>query len=149
MKRYRGPTGLVVGVISCMAERSGEKFVEGPHGVDVVAGPDVCDLPRLARSRSGRQGRLMSCSRPRTYAEIAPACGSTRNGVSAFVAIMRGCNNFSATAWCPIPAATNAAAIPKLILAGGRTLFGNGYREVTLLGQNVNSYRFGEVDFPA
>ena len=150
MKRYRRANpGLVVGVIGCMAERLKEKLVEGPHGVDVVAGPDVYrDLPRLVReAEAGGKGVNVLLSTEETYAEIAPG-RRDRNGVSAFVAIMRGCNNFCSYCVVPYTRGRERSRDPETILAEVRTLFGNGYREVTLLGQNVNSYRFGEVDFP-
>ena len=150
MKRYRRANpGLVVGVIGCMAERLKEKLVEGPHGVDVVAGPDVYrDLPRLVReAEAGGKGVNVLLSTEETYAEIAPV-RLDRNGVSAFVAIMRGCNNFCSYCVVPYTRGRERSRDPETILAEVRTLFGNGYREVTLLGQNVNSYRFGEVDFP-
>ena len=150
MKRYRRANpGLVVGVIGCMAERLKEKLVEGPHGVDVVAGPDAYrDLPRLVReAEAGGKGVNVLLSTEETYAEIAPV-RLDRNGVSAFVAIMRGCNNFCSYCVVPYTRGRERSRDPETILAEVRTLFGNGYREVTLLGQNVNSYRFGEVDFP-
>ena len=150
MKRYRRANpGLVVGVIGCMAERLKEKLVEGRHGVDVVAGPDAYrDLPRLVReAEAGGKGVNVLLSTEETYAEIAPV-RLDRNGVSAFVAIMRGCNNFCSYCVVPYTRGRERSRDPETILAEVRTLFGNGYREVTLLGQNVNSYRFGEVDFP-
>ena len=103
MKRYRRANpGLVVGVIGCMAERLREKLVEGPAGVDVVAGPDAYrDLPRLVReAEAGGKGVNVLLSTEETYAEIAPV-RLDRNGVSAFVAIMRGCDNFCS--YCVVP----------------------------------------------
>ena len=151
MKRYRrAKPGLVVGIIGCMAERLREKLVEGPAGVDVVAGPDAYrDLPRLVReAEAGGKGVNVLLSTEETYAEIAPV-RLDRNGVSAFVAIMRGCDNFCSYCVVPYTRGRERSRDPQTILEEVRTLFDNGYREVTLLGQNVNSYRFGQTDFPA
>ena len=135
MKRYRRANpGLVVGVIGCMAERLREKLVEGPAGVDVVAGPDG-------------KGVNVLLSTEETYAEIAPV-RLDRNGVSAFVAIMRGCDNFCSYCVVPYTRGRERSRDAETIVAEARSLFENGYREVTLLGQNVNSYRMGDVDFP-
>ena len=150
MKRYRrAKPGLVVGVIGCMAERLREKLVEGPAGVDVVAGPDAYrDLPRLVReAEAGGKGVNVLLSTEETYAEIAPV-RLDRNGVSAYVAIMRGCNNFCSYCVVPYTRGRERSRDPQTIVAEARSLFENGYREVTLLGQNVNSYKAGEVDFP-
>ena len=150
MKRYRRANpGLVVGVIGCMAERLREKLVEGPAGVDVVAGPDAYrDLPRLVReAEAGGKGVNVLLSTEETYAEIAPV-RLDRNGVSAFVAIMRGCDNFCSYCVVPYTRGRERSRDAETIVAEARSLFENGYREVTLLGQNVNSYRTGDVDFP-
>ena len=150
MKRYRRANpGLVVGIIGCMAERLKEKLVEGPYGVDVVAGPDAYrDLPRLVReAEAGGKGVNVLLSTEETYAEIAPV-RLDRNGVSAFVAIMRGCDNFCSYCVVPYTRGRERSRDAETIVAEARSLFENGYREVTLLGQNVNSYRMGDVDFP-
>ena len=144
MKRYRRANpGLVVGVIGCMAERLREKLVEGPAGVDVVAGPDAYrDLPRLVReAEAGGKGVNVLLSTEETYAEIAPV-RLARNGVSAFVAIMRGCDNFCSYCVVPYTRGRERSRDAETIVAEARSLFENGYREVTLLGQNVNSYRW-------
>ncbi len=86
-------------------------------------------------------------SQEETYAEIAPV-RLDRNGVCAFVSIMRGCNNYCSYCVVPYTRGVERSRDPETIVAEVETLFANGYREVTLLGQNVNSYRFGEVDFP-
>lgn len=140
---------LIIGIIGCMAERLKEKFTEGPAGVDIVAGPDAYrDLPRLVReAEAGGKGVNVLLSSEETYAEIAPV-RLDKNGVSAFVSIMRGCNNFCSYCVVPYTRGRERSRDPETILAEVRTLFDNGYREVTLLGQNVNSYRAGEVDFP-
>ena len=150
MKRYRrAKPGLVIGVIGCMAERLRERLTEGSEGVDVVAGPDAYrDLPRLVHlAEAGGKGVNVQLSAEETYAEIAPV-RLDRNGVSAFVSIMRGCNNFCSYCVVPYTRGRERSRDPETILAEARSLFENGYREVTLLGQNVNSYRAGEVDFP-
>ena len=150
MRRLRkARPSLIVGVIGCMAERLKEKLTEGPAGVDVVAGPDAYrDLPRLVReAEAGGKGVNVLLSSEETYAEIAPV-RLDKNGVSAFVSIMRGCNNFCSYCVVPYTRGRERSRDPETILAEVRTLFDNGYREVTLLGQNVNSYRAGEVDFP-
>ena len=150
MKRYRRERpGLVVGVIGCMAARLRERLTEGPGGVDVVAGPDAYrDLPRLVRAaEAGAKGVNVRLSAEETYAEIAPV-RLDRNGVSAFVAIMRGCNNYCSYCVVPYTRGLERSRETETILAEVRSLFANGYREVTLLGQNVNSYRAGEVGFP-
>lgn len=149
MRRYRkARPSLVVGIIGCMAERLKEKLIED-GGVDVVAGPDSYrDLPRLVReAESGGKGINVMLSNEETYAEIAPV-RLDRNGVSAFIAIMRGCNNYCAYCVVPYTRGIERSRDPETIVAEAKSLFDNGYREVTLLGQNVNSYRFGEVGFP-
>ena len=150
MKRYRKlRPGLVIGIIGCMAERLKERLTEGPSGVDVVAGPDAYrELPRLVReAEAGGKGVNVLLSAEETYAEIAPV-RLDRNGVSAFVAIMRGCNNFCSYCVVPYTRGRERSRDAETILTEVRSLFENGYREVTLLGQNVNSYRHGAVDFP-
>ena len=150
MRRLRRERpGLIVGVIGCMAERLREQLTEGDRGVDVVAGPDAYrDLPRLVRSaEAGAKGVNVLLSQEETYAEIAPV-RLDRNGVCAFVSIMRGCNNYCSYCVVPYTRGIERSRDPETILGEARELLANGYREVTLLGQNVNSYRFGEVDFP-
>ena len=140
---------LLVGIIGCMAERLRERLVEGDTGVDIVAGPDSYrDLPRLVReAEGGGKGVNVMLSREETYAEIAPV-RLDKNGVSAFIAIMRGCNNYCSYCVVPYTRGTERSRDPQTIVAEARQLFDNGYREVTLLGQNVNSYRCGGVGFP-
>ena len=146
--RRRRPS-LLIGIIGCMAERLKERLVEGDDAVDIVAGPDSYrDLPRLVReAEAGGKGVNVLLSSEETYAEIAPV-RLDRNGVSAFVAIMRGCNNYCSYCVVPYTRGIERSRDPETILAEVRSLFANGYREVTLLGQNVNSYRAGEVGFP-
>ena len=141
--------GVLIGIIGCMAERLKERLTEGEDAVDIVAGPDAYrDLPKLVREAgAGGKGINVLLSREETYAEIAPV-RLDRNGVSAFVAIMRGCNNYCSYCVVPYTRGIERSRDPETILAEVRSLFANGYREVTLLGQNVNSYRAGEVGFP-
>ena len=145
----RRKPSLIVGVIGCMAERLKEQLIEKGTGVDIVAGPDSYrSLPELVRTaEDGTKGINVELSKEETYAEIAPV-RLDRNGVSAFIAIMRGCNNYCAYCVVPYTRGIERSRDPQTIVAEARTLFENGYREVTLLGQNVNSYSFGEVGFP-
>ena len=140
---------LLVGIIGCMAERLKEQLIEKGTGVDIVAGPDSYrSLPELVRTaEDGSKGINVELSKEETYAEITPV-RLDRNGVSAFIAIMRGCNNYCAYCVVPYTRGIERSRDPQTIVAEARTLFENGYREVTLLGQNVNSYCFGEVGFP-
>ena len=150
IRRYRKrKPSLLVGIIGCMAERLKERLLEGDAAVDIVAGPDAYrDLPRLVReAEAGGKGVNVLLSTEETYAEIAPV-RLDKNGVGAFVSIMRGCNNFCSYCVVPYTRGRERSRDPETILAEVRSLFDNGYREVTLLGQNVNSYRAGEVDFP-
>ena len=150
MRRMRKQKpSLIVGIIGCMAERLKEELTKGGTGVDIVAGPDAYrDLPRLVREvDNGAAGVNVELSKEETYAEIAPV-RLDKNGVSAFIAIMRGCNNYCSYCVVPYTRGIERSRDAQTIVAEARTLFENGYREVTLLGQNVNSYRTGDVDFP-
>ena len=140
---------LVVGIVGCMAERLKEELLRVETGVDVVAGPDAYrDLPNLLRhAEAGQKGANVLLSLEETYAEIAPV-RIDKNGVSGFISIMRGCNNFCSYCVVPYTRGRERSRDAETILAEARQLFENGYREVTLLGQNVNSYCWGEVDFP-
>ena len=140
---------LLVGVVGCMAERLNEQLLDPATGVDVVAGPDAYrDLPNLLKqAESGVKGVNVLLSLEETYAEIAPV-RIDKNGVSAFISIMRGCNNFCSYCVVPYTRGRERSRDWQTIVAEARQLFENGYREVTLLGQNVNSYRNEEVDFP-
>lgn len=150
MRRLRkAKPSLLIGVIGCMAERLKEQLTEGELAVDIVAGPDAYrDLPKLVReAESGGRGINTLLSTEETYAEIAPV-RLDKNGVSAYIAIMRGCDNFCSYCVVPYTRGRERSRDAESIIAEARTLFNNGYREVTLLGQNVNSYRTGDVDFP-
>lgn len=146
--------GLVVGIVGCMAERLREALFERETVVDVVAGPDSYrDLPRLvALAATGGHGVNVQLSQEETYGDIRPV-RLDRNGVSAFISIMRGCNNFCSYCVVPYTRGRERSRDPQTILREAKELFAAGYREVTLLGQNVNSYRWTgegeETDFPA
>ncbi len=154
LRKYKKSNpGLIVGVIGCMAERLKDELLEKERLVELVAGPDSYrDLPALVRGVDGGQkGINVLLSREETYAEIAPVrVGS--NGVSAFVAIMRGCNNMCSYCVVPYTRGAERSRDWRTILSEIRDLVADGYKEVTLLGQNVNSYRWKEdgqeVDFP-
>lgn len=132
---------LKIGLIGCMAERLKEKLLETDRLVDIVAGPDSYrDLPGLvAEAEAGHTAVNVLLSREETYADIAPV-RMDRNGVTSFVSIMRGCNNMCAYCVVPYVRGTERSRDPESILGEVRNLFENGYREVTLLGQNVDSY---------
>ncbi|MBE6197486.1 MAG: tRNA (N6-isopentenyl adenosine(37)-C2)-methylthiotransferase MiaB [Rikenellaceae bacterium] len=150
MRRLRRKKpSLLVGVIGCMAERLKEQLLEEGNGVDIVAGPDTYrDLPKLCReAESGGKGINTLLSTEETYADIAPV-RLDKNGVSGFISIMRGCNNFCAYCVVPYTRGRERSRSHETIVNEAQTLFENGYREVTLLGQNVNSYADGEVNFP-
>ena len=144
---------LMVGIIGCMAERLKEDLIEKEKLVDLVVGPDAYrDLPLLIRTASdGQKAVNVLLSKEETYAEISPV-RLDKNGVTAYVSIMRGCNNMCAYCVVPYTRGTERSRDPQTILSEVGELFTNGYREVTLLGQNVNSYRWedekGTVDFP-
>lgn len=150
MRRYRkAKPALKIGIIGCMAERLKEQLTEGRDAVDIVAGPDAYrDLPRLLREvDGGGHGVNTLLSQEETYAEIAPV-RLDKSGVSAFISIMRGCNNYCSYCVVPYTRGVERSRDPETILSEACRLLENGYREVTLLGQNVNSYRWEEVDFP-
>ena len=154
--RYkRARKGLVVGIVGCMAERLREELFERETVVDVVAGPDSYrELPRLvAAAAAGGHGVNVQLSQEETYGDIRPV-RLDRNGVSAFISIMRGCNNFCSYCVVPYTRGRERSRDPQTILREAQELFSAGYREVTLLGQNVNSYRWmvgtaEAVDIPA
>lgn len=139
----RRKKALLVGVIGCMAERMKEQLMEREQLVDIVAGPDSYrDLPRLLRQAGdGSRSVNVLLSQEETYAEIAPV-RLDKNGVSAFISIMRGCNNMCSYCVVPYTRGAERSRDPRTILREARELFDAGYREVTLLGQNVNSYRW-------
>lgn len=135
--------GLVVGVLGCMAERMKETLLDEEKLVDVVVGPDAYrDLPNLIdQVDSGQKAVNVLLSREETYADISPVkLGG--NGVTAFISIMRGCDNMCSFCVVPFTRGRERSRNPLSIVAEARDLFDRGYREVTLLGQNVDSYRW-------
>ena len=138
---------LVVGVIGCMAERLKEKLLEEDRSVDLVVGPDAYrELPALlAEVETGGKGINTLLSLEETYADLSPV-RLDKNHVSAFVSIMRGCDNFCAYCVVPFTRGRERSRDPQTIEREVRELFESGYREVTLLGQNVNSYLWEMTD---
>src|SRR5665213_104013 len=133
--------GLIVGVLGCMAERLKAKFLEEEKLVDVVVGPDAYrDLPNLIEQADGGQRAVnVLLSREETYADISPGRLNS-NGINAFVSIMRGCDNMCSFCVVPFTRGRERSRDPESIIAEAHDLFAKGYREVTLLGQNVDSY---------
>jgi tRNA-2-methylthio-N6-dimethylallyladenosine synthase len=134
---------LLIGVLGCMAERLKHKFLEEEQIVDLVAGPDAYrDLPTLVEAvEDGQKAVNVLLSREETYADIAPVRLNS-NGLSAFVTIMRGCDNVCTFCVVPFTRGRERSRDPHSIVAEVKQLFEDGYREVTLLGQNVDSYRW-------
>lgn len=145
--RKKNP-GLVVGVLGCMAERLKTALLEEAETgsrVDMVVGPDSYrDLPQLLLDvESGQKAVNVILSADETYADITPVRYAS-NGVSAFISIMRGCENFCTYCVVPYTRGKERSRSPLSILQEARDLFARGYREITLLGQNVNSYSYTE-----
>jgi tRNA-2-methylthio-N6-dimethylallyladenosine synthase len=140
-KLKRANPGLLVGVLGCMAERLKEKFIEEEKLVDIVVGPDAYrSLPLLIEeAATGQKSVNVLLSRDETYADIAPVRLNS-NGVTAFVSIMRGCNNMCSFCVVPFTRGRERSRDAESIIKECRELFEQGYREVTLLGQNVDSY---------
>ncbi|MEO1077682.1 MAG: tRNA (N6-isopentenyl adenosine(37)-C2)-methylthiotransferase MiaB, partial [Bacteroidota bacterium] len=142
-KKVKERPDLTIGVLGCMAERLRKKLLEQEKLVDVVVGPDAYrDLPRLVRQadETGQAGVNVQLSREETYADLAPVRYDT-NGVSAFVSIMRGCDNMCAFCVVPFTRGRERSRPVTSILSEVGQLIDAGYKEVTVLGQNVNSYR--------
>lgn len=153
-EKQRSRPDLMLGVLGCMAERLRAKLLEEEKLVDIVVGPDAYrDLPALlARAdETGQAAVNVQLSREETYADIAPVRYDS-NGVSAFVSIMRGCDNMCSFCVVPFTRGRERSRPVESIVAECEQLFAAGYREVTVLGQNVNSYRYGmngsTVSFP-
>lgn len=144
--RRRRHGRLIVGVVGCMAERVKDDLIAN-HGVDLVAGPDsYLDLPNLfAAVEAGEKAINVQLSTTETYRDIIPM-KITGNKVSGFVSIMRGCNNFCSYCIVPYTRGRERSREPRSILAEVADLRDRGFKEVTLLGQNVNSYRYTDHD---
>ena len=138
--------GVVIGIVGCMAERLKDKLLES---VDIVAGPDAYrNLPELLKAvRPDKPQIDVLLSHEETYADIAPV-RIDRNGVSAFISIMRGCNNVCSYCIVPYTRGAERSRDPYTILKEAEVLFENGYKEVTLLGQNVDSYNWKDKENP-
>jgi len=133
--------GIVIGMIGCMAERLKEEAIEKEHLVDMIVGPDAYrDLPFLiSEAESGHKAVNILLSREETYADISPV-RMDKNGVTSFVSIMRGCNNMCAYCVVPYVRGAERSRDAESVLNEIKDLWNKGYREVTLLGQNVDSY---------
>ncbi|MFN5170774.1 MAG: tRNA (N6-isopentenyl adenosine(37)-C2)-methylthiotransferase MiaB [Cyclobacteriaceae bacterium] len=134
---------LTVGILGCMAERLKTKWLEEEKIVDLVAGPDSYrDLPKLIQQvYEGDKAVNTFLSREETYGDITPVRLNS-NGVTAFISIMRGCDNMCSFCVVPFTRGRERSRDPQSIVAEARDLFEKGYREVTLLGQNVDSYKW-------
>ncbi len=142
VSKIRNP-GMVVGVLGCMAERLKAKFLEEEKLVDVVVGPDAYrDLPNLIEQVDGGQKAVnVLLSREETYADISPVRLNS-NGINAFVSIMRGCDNMCSFCVVPFTRGRERSRDAFSIIKECKDLFNAGYKEVTLLGQNVDSYKW-------
>jgi tRNA-2-methylthio-N6-dimethylallyladenosine synthase len=154
LEKKRRPS-VLIGVIGCMAERLKEKLLEDEKMVDIVVGPDgYRDLHKLVKQAgTGQKAINVLLSREETYADISPV-RLDENKISAFVSIMRGCNNMCAYCVVPYTRGGERSRDAQTILKEVRELIGLGYKEVTLLGQNVDSYHWidsftgDEISFP-
>ena len=145
MRKKRG-SHFIVGIIGCMAERMKETLISD-HGVDIVAGPDAyLDLPSLfAAAENGEKAINIDLSLTETYRDVIPARIGA-NKIGGFISIMRGCNNFCSYCIVPYTRGRERSREPGSILNELRDLQAKGFKEVTLLGQNVNSYRYVSPD---
>ena len=146
VEKRRNPK-LIVGVLGCMAERLKSKFLEEEKLVDVVVGPDAYrELPQLLEEvESGQKAINVLLSREETYADISPV-RLNGNGITAFISIMRGCDNMCSFCVVPFTRGRERSRDPHSILAEAQDLYDRGYKEVTLLGQNVDSYKWKGKD---
>lgn len=140
---------MKIGVLGCMAERLKQQLLEEEKSVDMIAGPDAYrDLPSLIdQTEEGQKAINVILSSSETYADITPV-RLDKNGITAFISIMRGCENFCAYCVVPFTRGKERSRDPKTIIKEAHQLFEQGYREVTLLGQNVNSYHWEEDGKP-
>lgn len=139
--------GMMVGLLGCMAERLKQQILEEEPTLDLVAGPDAYrSLPHLIEEvAAGEKAYDVILSRTETYDDIMPVRYAA-NGVSGFISIMRGCDNFCSYCVVPFTRGRERSRSPRTILTEAQQLLADGYKEVTLLGQNVNSYRYEEED---
>ena len=154
--RRKSGRNIIIGVIGCMAERLKNDLIKN-HGVDLVAGPDAyLDIPNLvAAAETGEPAINIDLSTTETYRDVVPRRLGGAGAVGGFISIMRGCNNFCSYCIVPYTRGRERSREPQSILKELADLRGRGYKEATLLGQNVNSYRYQDagtgtvVDFPA
>ncbi|MBJ7427927.1 MAG: tRNA (N6-isopentenyl adenosine(37)-C2)-methylthiotransferase MiaB [Bacteroidia bacterium] len=139
--------GMIVGVLGCMAERLKNDLLEKEQIIDIVVGPDAYrDIPRLIEQvEDGQKAMNVLLSREETYAEIVPVRLSS-NGVSAYISIMRGCDNMCSFCVVPFTRGRERSRDPESIVNEAKELYNQGYKEVTLLGQNVDSYKMEDED---
>lgn len=153
--RRKSGRNVIIGVIGCMAERLRDELIE-KHGVDLVAGPDAyLDLPNLvAAAETGQPAINIDLSTSETYRDVVPRRLGGAGAVGGFISIMRGCNNFCSYCIVPYTRGRERSREPQSILRELADLRARGFREATLLGQNVNSYMYNDeetgvtVDFP-
>lgn len=141
--------GMIIGLMGCMAERLKSKLLEQDQLVDIVVGPDAYrDIPKLIQQvEEGQKAVNVLLSREETYAEITPVrLGS--NGVNAFISIMRGCDNMCSFCVVPFTRGRERSREPESIIREATELYNQGYKEVTLLGQNVDSYKWQDETDP-
>ena len=150
--RRKSGRNIIIGVVGCMAERMKEKLITG-HGVDLVAGPDAyMELPDLiAAAEAGQSAINVTLSETETYRDVTPR--RLTPGISGFISIMRGCNNFCSYCIVPYTRGRERSREPQSILRELGDLRKRGFKEATLLGQNVNSYNYTDesgavTDFP-
>ena len=138
---------LKIGVLGCMAERLKQQLLEEEKSVDLIVGPDAYrDLPGLLEQvEDGQKAINVILSTKETYADVTPV-RLDKNGITAFISIMRGCENFCAYCVVPFTRGKERSRDPQTIITEARDLVEKGYREVALLGQNVNSYNWEEND---
>jgi len=138
---------LLIGLLGCMAERIKEQLLEEEKALDFIAGPDAYrSLPQLIEDATlGNISFNVHLSEKETYDDIEPVRYDS-NGISAFIAIMRGCNNFCSYCVVPYTRGRERSRDPKTIMEEAQGLFEKGFREITLLGQNVNSYCWKEAE---
>lgn len=139
--------GMLIGLLGCMAERLKDQLLKEEPALDFIAGPDAYrTLPQLIeQAEAGEESYNVTLSKTETYDDIMPIRYAA-NGVSGFISIMRGCNNFCTYCVVPYTRGRERSRNPQTILSEAQDLLNRGYKEVTLLGQNVNSYRFENED---
>ena len=148
-KKVKNENPLIIGVLGCMAERAQQDLIENHH-CDLVAGPDAyLTLPDLiAQAETGHKAMNIELSTTETYKDIVPQRIGLGHKIGGFVSIMRGCNNFCHYCIVPYTRGRERSRDVESILREVRDLRDKGYKEVTLLGQNVNSYHFANITFP-